>query len=80
MNLGSPDSTEVRDVRRYLNEFLMDEKVIDKPYLLRLLLVRGIISPLRAPKSAAAYRRVWTDEGSPLIAISKQLQQAVCTA
>ena len=77
MNLGSPDSTEVKDVRRYLNEFLMDEKVIDKPYLLRLLLVRGIISPLRAPKSAAAYRRVWTDEGSPLIAISKQLQQAL---
>ena len=77
MNLGSPDSTEVKDVRRYLNEFLMDEKVIDKPYLLRLILVRGIISPLRAPKSAAAYRRVWTDKGSPLISISKQLQQAL---
>ncbi len=77
MNLGSPDSTEVKDVRRYLNEFLMDEKVIDKPYLLRLLLVRGIISPLRAPKSAAAYRSVWTDEGSPLIVLTQQLQSAL---
>ena len=77
MNLGSPDSTEVPDVRRYLNEFLMDEKVIDVPYLLRLLLVRGIISPFRAPKSAKAYRSVWTAEGSPLIVITKQLQKAL---
>ena len=77
MNLGSPDSTEVRDVRRYLNEFLMDEKVIDIPYLLRLLLVRGIISPFRAPKSAKAYQSVWTDEGSPLIVLTKQLQAAL---
>ena len=53
MNLGSPDSTRVKDVRRYLNEFLMDERVIDMPYLSRLLLVRGIIVPFRAPKSAA---------------------------
>ena len=49
MNLGSPDSTSVPDVRRYLNEFLMDEKVIDVPYLLRLFLVRGIISPFVRP-------------------------------
>lgn len=77
MNLGSPDSTEVKDVRRYLNEFLMDEKVIDKPYLLRLLLVRGIISPLRAPKSAAAYKSVWTENGSPLVVLTKQLQTAL---
>jgi ferrochelatase len=77
MNLGSPDTTEVGDVRRYLNEFLMDEKVIDVPYLLRLLLVRGIISPFRAPKSAKAYQSVWTKEGSPLIVLSKQLQDAL---
>ena len=77
MNLGSPDSTEVKDVRRYLNEFLMDERVIDIPYLGRLLLVKGIIVPFRAPKSAAAYRSIWTKEGSPLMVISKQLQQAV---
>lgn len=77
VNLGSPDSTEVKDVRRYLNEFLMDERVIDMPYVLRLLLVRGIIVPFRAPKSAEAYRSIWWKEGSPLIVLSKQLQNAV---
>ena len=56
MNLGSPDSTDVSDVRRYLTEFLMDKRVIDKPWLFRALLVRGIIVPFRAPKSAAAYK------------------------
>jgi len=77
MNLGSPDSTAVKDVRRYLNEFLMDEKVIDVPYLLRLFLVRGIIVPFRAPKSAAAYQSIWTKEGSPLINITRQLREAL---
>jgi len=74
MNLGSPDSTEVKDVRRYLNEFLMDERVIDTPYILRLLLVKGLITPTRAPKSAEAYKTIWTKEGSPLIVFTKQLQ------
>ena len=77
MNLGSPDSTRVKDVRRYLNEFLMDERVIDMPYLSRLLLVKGIIVPFRAPKSAHAYSAVWTKEGSPLMVLSKQLQDAL---
>ena len=77
MNLGSPDSTRVKDVRRYLNEFLMDERVIDMPYLSRLLLVKGIIVPFRAPKSAHAYSTVWTKEGSPLMVLSKQLQEAL---
>lgn len=77
MNLGSPDSTRVKDVRRYLNEFLMDERVIDMSYLARLLLVKGIIVPLRAPKSAAAYQSIWTKKGSPLTVISRQLEQAV---
>lgn len=77
MNLGSPDSTTVKDVRRYLNEFLMDEKVIDIPFLLRSLLVQGIIVPFRAPKSAEAYRKIWTSKGSPLVEFTKQLQQAV---
>lgn len=76
MNLGSPDSPEVKDVRRYLNEFLMDERVIDIPYLLRLLLVKGIITPFRASKSSKAYQSIWTSEGSPLIVLSKQLQKA----
>lgn len=76
-NLGSPDSTAVKDVRRYLNEFLMDERVIDIPYILRLLLVKGIIVPFRAPKSAAAYQSIWWKDGSPLIILSEQLQNAV---
>lgn len=77
MNLGSPDSTRVKDVRRYLNQFLMDERVIDMPYLSRLLLVRGIIVPFRAPKSAEAYRTIWTEEGSPLISLTRQLAVAL---
>lgn len=77
MNLGSPDSTEVKDVRRYLNEFLMDERVIDIPFLARFLLVRGIISPFRAPKSAEAYKTIWTKEGSPLIELTRQLRSAL---
>ncbi len=77
MNLGSPDSTEVKDVRRYLNEFLMDERVIDYPYLLRLLLVKGIITRFRAPKSAEAYSTIWTKEGSPLIVLTRQLRDAL---
>jgi protoporphyrin/coproporphyrin ferrochelatase len=73
-NLGSPDSYEVRDVRNYLREFLMDERVIDIPNILRTVLVKGIIVPFRAPKSAAKYKTIWTENGSPLIHISKQVQ------
>lgn len=79
MNLGSPDSTEVKDVRKYLMEFLMDERVIDYPYIFRLLLIGGIIVPFRASKSSEAYKRVWTKEGSPLIVLTRQLQQALQT-
>jgi len=77
MNLGSPDSTSVRDVRKYLMEFLMDERVIDKPYVFRWLLVSGIIVPFRAPKSAEAYRTIWTKEGSPLIVLTYKLREAL---
>jgi len=77
MNLGSPDSTSVKDLRRYLNEFLMDERVIDVAKWWRTILVKGIIVPLRAPKSAAAYKSIWTAEGSPLIVLTKQLKSAV---
>ena len=77
MNLGSPDSTEVKDVKKYLDEFLMDVRVIDKPWLLRAFLVKAIIVPFRAPKSAEAYKSIWTKNGSPLIVISKQQQEAL---
>jgi ferrochelatase len=77
VNLGSPDSTEVKDLRKYLGQFLMDERVIDKPWLLRALLVKGIIVPFRASKSAEAYKKIWTSEGSPLIVYTEKLKQAL---
>src|SRR3982750_5055052 len=69
LNLGSPDSTSVPDVKRYLREFLGDERVIDKPdsSFLRSCLVNGIIIPFRAKNSAHAYSTVWTPQGPPLI-------------
>ncbi len=73
MNLGSPDSPELKDVKKYLNQFLMDGNVIDIPYLLRLFLVRGIIVPNRSKNSAKLYQKIWTDEGSPLIVNSEKL-------
>ncbi len=74
VNLGSPDSTAVRDVRRYLNEFLMDGRVLDVPYPLRRLIVSGFILPFRPRKSAEAYRAIWWDSGSPLIVISERVK------
>jgi len=76
LNLGSPDSPSVPDVKRYLHEFLGDERVIDKPgsALLRGLLVHGIIIPFRAKKSAHAYSTVWTEQGSPLVVTSRSTQ------
>ncbi len=67
VNLGTPDSPSVPDVRRYLREFLMDKRVIDIPYLSRWLLVNLIIAPFRAPKSAKVYEELWEDRGSPLM-------------
>jgi len=79
-NLGSPDSYRVRDVRAYLDEFLMDERVLDLSYFGRLLLVKGIIVPFRAPKSAAKYKTIWTSNGSPLIYISQRVQEKLKSA
>ena len=73
VNLGSPDSTSVGDVRRYLNEFLMDGRVIDSPWLLRRLVV-SLILINRPKESAHAYEKIWTREGSPLIVTSKRVQ------
>lgn len=72
VNLGSPDSPTKKDVKPYLDEFLMDGRVIDVPPLLRNLLVRGIILNTRPKKSAEAYSKIWWDEGSPLIVISER--------
>lgn len=66
VNLGTPDSPEPADVGRYLEEFLMDPLVIDKPFWFRWLLVNLIIKPIRAKKSAKLYKAIWFEEGSPL--------------
>ena len=76
-NLGTPDSFQTGDVRRYLRQFLMDGRVIDFPWLPRFLLVNGIIAPFRAPKSAAVYKKVWLKEGSPLKVYGLQLAESV---
>lgn len=75
LNLGSPDSTSVPDVRRYLKEFLLDERVIDSSPLIRNLVVRAFILPSRPKQSAEAYSRIWTKEGSPLIVTSQRVQR-----
>src|SRR5580693_9226969 len=74
VNLGSPDSPAVPDVRRYLNEFLMDERVIDSPWLARRFIV-GMILIKRPAETAHAYEKVWTKEGSPLIVYSRHAQE-----
>ena len=77
VNLGSPDSPTAKDVKPYLDEFLMDERVIDVPNILRNILVRGIILQTRPKKSAKAYAKIWWDEGSPLIVLSERFANKV---
>lgn len=72
VNLGTPNSPDDWDVFHYLNEFLTDERVIDIPWLKRQALVRGIIVPKRFRESAATYRKVWSEDGSPLMAWGKK--------
>ncbi len=76
-NLGSPDSTETEDVKKYLGEFLMDERVIDIPYWKRWLLINLIILKVRPKKSAAAYKKIWWKEGSPLVVISQMFAKKI---
>lgn len=73
INLGTPDSPSVGNVRSYLSEFLNDPRVIDIPKLLRLFLVNLIIVPFRAPKSAKIYKELWTEQGSPLLYHSQKV-------
>ncbi|WP_420603352.1 ferrochelatase [Flagellimonas sp.] len=77
VNLGSPDSPTAKDVKPYLDEFLMDERVIDSPKWLRNIIVRGIILNTRPKKSAEAYAKIWWEEGSPLIVISERFAEKV---
>jgi len=71
VNLGTPDSPEVGDVRKYLDEFLMDERVIDINAFSRTLLVKGVIVPFRSPKTSKLYKEIWDENGSPLLYYSK---------
>ena len=73
VNLGTPDAPTPRAVRRYLDEFLSDPRIIDIPFLARQLLLRLFILPFRPKKSAAAYATIWTAEGSPLLTYSRSL-------
>ncbi len=77
INLGSPESTDVKDVRTYLDEFLMDERVIDIAYWKRFLLIKGLILRIRPKKSAEAYKKIWWKEGSPLVVISERFTKKV---
>ena len=76
-NLGTPDQPTPKAVRRYLREFLSDPRVLDMSPVGRWLLLNGIILPLRSSKSAAAYRKIWADRGSPLRWHSEDLLTAV---
>ncbi len=72
VNLGTPDSPKPKDVYKYLIEFLTDGRVIDKPWIFRQLLVRGLIVPTRYKQSAKSYKEIWSDDGSPLMHYSKK--------
>ena len=74
VNLGSPDSPSVPDVRRYLAEFLMDGRVLDVAWPMRFCIVYLGILPRRPKQSAEAYHQIWTPAGSPLVVTSKKLQ------
>ncbi|HUG75492.1 MAG TPA: ferrochelatase [Acidimicrobiia bacterium] len=77
LQLGTPDSTSTRDVRRYLREFLSDPRVLDMSAVARRALLELVILPFRPRRSAHAYRQIWTDRGSPLLALSNDLVDAL---
>jgi|SRR5690625_336750 len=77
INLGSTEKPDPESVKEYLEEFLMDERTMDFPYWLRSLIVKKIILKTRPEKSAANYKRIWWEEGSPLIVISERLRKKV---
>jgi len=77
INLGSPDAPTTSAVRRYLAEFLWDPRVVEIPRLLWWLILHCVILRIRPPRSAKAYRKVWSDQGSPLVAITRSQARAV---
>jgi ferrochelatase len=77
VNTGTPDAPRAREVSRFLSRFLADPRVVELPRALWLPLLRGVILPLRSPRSARNYRRVWMDGGSPLAVHSRRLRLAL---
>jgi ferrochelatase len=80
VNLGTPDTPNTPDVRKYLREFLLDKRVIDINPVGRYALVNGVIAPFRAPKSAKVYKQLWTERGSPLLFHGLDLQKKLQAA
>ena len=76
VNLGTPDAPTASGVRKYLKEFLSDTRVVEIPPFAWQIILNGIILPIRSPKVAKAYAEIWTEQGSPLRAITEQ--QAHC--
>ncbi len=79
VNLGSPKSTSLSDVRKYLRQFLMDKFVIDAPYMIRKFIVECLVLPFRPKISAEAYKKIWLEEGSPLVVLSERLTAGLST-
>ncbi|KIU26515.1 ferrochelatase [Sphingomonas melonis] len=79
-NLGTPDAPDPKSVKRYLGEFLSDRRVVEIPAIAWQPILRGIILNTRPKKSAHAYGLVWSDEGSPLAAITRRQAQALTDA
>lgn len=77
VNLGTPDAPTTRAVRRYLSQFLSDPRVIELPRLIWWLVLNGVILQIRPRQSAKAYRKIWTDAGSPLLVISERQRAAL---
>lgn len=78
INLGTPNGPDAKNLKPYLKQFLMDPRVIDLPFLMRQLLVKGIIVPFRAKQSAKAYQAIWDPEkGSPLLYNSVAQKEAL---
>lgn len=78
-NLGTPDEPTAPAVKRYLKQFLSDPRVIDLPKLKWQFILNLFVLPKRAPKVAEAYKGIWTEQGSPLLAISRQQQKSLQT-
>ena len=76
-NLGTPDNLDVSSVKRFLKQFLSDTRVVEIPGFIWWFILNGIILPFRSPKTLEAYKRVWSEEGSPLIAIGRRQQEAL---